>query len=100
MESFYQRLIENPIIAALKSTKELDEALESQVKSIFLLGCNICEIGEIVDKTHGKKKTVFIHMDLMDGIGRDYYGVKFLKNWIYLSHPGDLYGQKGRPLSA
>ncbi len=65
-----RRIEENPIIAAVKD-EDVDEAINSQVSTIFLLHADIFNIKDIVDKIKNAGKYVFIHIDFLEGIGRD-----------------------------
>lgn len=62
----------SPVIAAVKDPKGLQLALRSDVSVIFLLFGTICDIGELVGAAKEAGKTVFIHLDLVEGLsGRD-----------------------------
>lgn len=69
----------SPIIAAVHE-ELFDEALESPAELIFLLEGNVMTVGEKIIKAHEKGKSIFIHIDLMKGIGKDKCGVEFLAN--------------------
>ena len=68
------------VIAAVRTNQEFMLALNSKVKTVFMLSTNIEEIKEQVALAHEKGKKLFVHIDLAEGIGKDAYGVKFLKN--------------------
>lgn len=68
------------VIAAVRNGEELNIALNSNVSTIFMLGSNIEEIKRQIDLTHQNNKTIFIHLDLLEGVGKDEYGIRFLKN--------------------
>lgn len=70
----------NPIIAAVRSENELENALKSDVDIIFYLSPSLFTIKEIVKKIHDTNKKVFIHIDLAEGIGKDKSGIKFCKD--------------------
>ena len=67
------------VIAALRSADDLEYALASKVSNIFMLSCNISEIGEQIRRAHENGKKLFVHLDLAEGIGKDEYGIRFLK---------------------
>jgi glycerol uptake operon antiterminator len=71
---------ESQIIAAVRTNQEFMIALNSKVKTVFMLNTNIDEIKEKVALAHENGKKIFVHIDLAEGIGKDAYGVKFLKN--------------------
>ena len=68
------------IIAAVRNSEEFFLALKSNVKTVFMLNTNIEEIKEQVLIAHKNEKKLFVHIDLAEGIGKDVYGIKFLKN--------------------
>ena len=67
----------SPVIAAVRDDG-FDAALASPVDLIFLFHCNILTVKERVEQAHGAGKSLFIHLDLADGIARDRAGVSFL----------------------
>jgi glycerol uptake operon antiterminator len=73
-------MIEGKIIPAVRTTEDLKLALETSVKSVFLLNTNIEDVGEQIEITHRAGKKLFIHFDLADGIGKDEYGIKYLSS--------------------
>jgi glycerol uptake operon antiterminator len=48
-----------------------DEVTESRVKVVFLLSSNILEIEDIVERLKDKGKKVFVHVDLIEGLGKN-----------------------------
>ncbi len=68
------------IIAAVRSDKELKEAVSSSVEIIFMLAPNIEDIKEQAVLVHKAGKKLFVHLDLAEGIGKDEYGIRFVKN--------------------
>ena len=67
------------IIAAVRSTNELEKAVLTEVDTVFLLGTNIEEIESQIKLKNEYKKELYVHIDLADGIGKDEYGIKYLK---------------------
>ena len=67
-----------PIIAAVKSTEDFEEALDSSVQTIFMLSSSILTIEEHAKKAHEKNKLLFVHMDFVDGLSKDSAGVQYL----------------------
>lgn len=70
----------NRIIAAVRTQSEMETALKSRVEVIFDLCSNIISVGENVERAHNAGKKLFVHIDLADGIGKDKYGVVYLRN--------------------
>jgi len=69
---------ENPIIAAVRDMSSLPAALKSRVSAIFLLCGEICSLGEAVAAGHRAGKPIFLHIDLVEGLGRDKAAIKYL----------------------
>ena len=67
-----------PIIAAVHS-ELFSEAISSPTEVVFLLEGDIAGVGENIRLAHQNGKTIFLHIDLMKGIGKDRQGVDFLK---------------------
>lgn len=67
------------IIAATRSYEELLIASKSKVDIIFMLSPNILDIKKQTEVVHSAGKKIFIHLDLAEGIGKDEYGIRFVK---------------------
>lgn len=67
------------VIAAARSHDELLAAVNSNVDIIFMLAPNISDIKNQSDIVHKAGKKLFIHLDLAEGIGKDEYGIRFVK---------------------
>ncbi len=67
------------IIAAVRNQAELELALKSKAQKVFMLSTNIDVVGEQISLAHQFGKELFVHVDLADGIGKDVYGIRFLK---------------------
>ncbi len=72
-----QRLEDCPVISAIREDG-FNEALDSPCEVIFLLGCNVMTVAELIKKAHGRKKLILVHIDLADGIGKDKAGIQYL----------------------
>lgn len=72
------RLEDNPIIAAVRTGRELEGALASEVPLIFLLSGSILTLKDTLQRIHAEKKQAFVHIDLAEGIGKDNAGIAFL----------------------
>lgn len=68
------------IIAAIRGSWELEEAVKSDVLMVFMLNPNIEDIKAQTEMAHKNGKKFFIHIDLAEGIGKDEYGIRFVKN--------------------
>ncbi len=78
MDTIYTRLGQNPIIASVKTPEMMGKALASPVEVIFMLAGNICELNEAVARVHDAGKLLALHIDLIEGMGKDYYALKYL----------------------
>lgn len=82
----YSKLIaviqRNPIIAAVNNLEMLEPAIASPCKLIFLLTSNIINIKDIVDKCKKSDKYILVHLDLVDGLSRDEYAMKYISEYI------------------
>lgn len=74
-----ERLEDCPVIAAIREDG-FEDALNSPSEVIFLLGCNILTVTDLVKKAHEKGKLILVHIDLADGIGKDKAGIGYLTN--------------------
>ena len=82
MDDIQNRLEQNPIIAAVRSEKELGVALNSPVAVVFLLHGDIFCINRMVDETLKSSKAVFIHIDFLEGLARDQKAVEYIAKVI------------------
>jgi len=69
---------QNPIIAAIRSREDFEIALSSPVNNIFLLSCNIMTVSDYIERAKEKGKRLFVHLDMVDGLGKDSFGVEFI----------------------
>jgi glycerol uptake operon antiterminator len=79
MVDLVEILEESPIIAAVKDIKDLDKALSSRVGVIFMLCGSILNIESAIRRIKRSKKRVCIHVDFVEGLGKDGAAVEFLK---------------------
>ena len=73
----YSCLETSPVIAATKE-KLFNDALDSPAEIIFLLEGNVMTVGEKINQAHEKGKFIFVHIDLLKGIGKDRCGIELL----------------------
>ncbi|MGG7164720.1 glycerol-3-phosphate responsive antiterminator [Clostridium ihumii] len=76
---FYDALFEFPTVAAIKDVDGLDFALKSDVKVVFVLFGDICNIESIVKQIKESDKIAIVHIDLIDGLANRDVAVNFLK---------------------
>ena len=75
---FYSIVEDNPIIAAVNNVNQVDEALKSPCKIVFLLTGDILNIEEIVKKLRENGKSVYVHIDLIGGFSKDTTALKYI----------------------
>ena len=68
-----------PVIAAVKDETGLKECLYSESQIIFLLFGDICSVGRYVEIAKSAGKLVFVHMDLINGLGNKEVAVDFIR---------------------
>lgn len=71
-------LADGPVIAAVKDEAGLTAALGSDVSVLFLLYGDILSLAETVKRAHGAGKTVFVHLDLIEGLSAKEIIVDFI----------------------
>lgn len=70
---------DSPVIAATDSAG-WQEAVNSKAAVLFHLTADVNTVTEQIKLAKLNKKTVFVHIDLADGIGKDKSGIIWLKN--------------------
>lgn len=68
------------IIAAVRTQKEFEKAVETGVGIIFHLSPDLHTIEKDAKLAHRCGKKLFIHLDLATGIGKDKSGILYAKN--------------------
>lgn len=74
-----QEMEENPVIAAVKDNKSLEEAIQTDCNIIFILNSDIINVGKIVNKIKEHNKLAFVHIDLLEGTSNQEIALQFLK---------------------
>lgn len=69
---------EHPIIASIRNDADFKYALNSKVAVLFILYGDIFNLPRIMKECKKHNKLVFLHMELIKGIGRDREGVIYL----------------------
>lgn len=72
------RFRNSPIIAAVRDAKALPAAITSPCQVIFLLAAEIGTVASLVQAVKRKGKEALVHFDLVNGLGKDNYGLKWL----------------------
>ena len=71
-------LEKNPVIAAVSSEQELEVALKSGAGVIFMLRANILTLQKCVESASQKRKKLFVHADMTEGIAKDEFGIAYI----------------------
>lgn len=66
------------VIAALRSASNMDAALSSDVSTLFFLHSDIFKMPALTKKAQEHGKQVFLHMEFIDGLGRDRSAVQYI----------------------
>lgn len=72
----------NPVIPAIKDNQTFEAALNSNNEIVFIIMSNIIDIKNICDSLKKKKKIVFIHVDMIDGLNSTNFGIDYIINNI------------------
>lgn len=68
------------VAASVRTKEDFDISITSKVDVIFLLYSSIMNIEAYVKKAHDAGKKIFIHMDFVEGVGKDRAGMEFVKS--------------------
>lgn len=79
--SFREILEDTPIIAAIKDMDGLEKCLVSDIRVIFVLFGDICNIGSIVKRIKDAGKIAMVHMELVNGISGKEVALDFIKKY-------------------
>lgn len=80
-QRFYDAVDSNPVIAAVKDEKGLEECCKLEdIRVVFILFGDICSIGDIVLKIKRAGKVAMVHLDLINGLSSKEISVDFIKN--------------------
>jgi glycerol uptake operon antiterminator len=81
---FITALQKNPVIAAFRKIENIHIQALDRINMLFILGGTIFDLPHIVEKAKQYDKLVFVDIDLLKGIGKDQYGVRFLAKEIHV----------------
>ena len=68
------------VCAAVRTGEDFDVALESKVDVIFLLYSSIINVEDYIKRANEAGKKIFLHMDFIEGIGKDRAGLQYVKS--------------------
>jgi glycerol uptake operon antiterminator len=72
----------NPVIAAVRKEEDIEEAVMGRAHNIFILNGDIFNIRKMVESVKEKGKNAFIHIDFLEGIGRDNRAIDYIAEVI------------------
>jgi glycerol uptake operon antiterminator len=75
---FVARLADAPCCAAIVDGGRLQAALASRAPAIFVLRGNGLELTDMIREVHERGKLIAVHLDLVDGLKADHWGVSWL----------------------
>ncbi|MBE6651549.1 MAG: glycerol-3-phosphate responsive antiterminator [Ruminococcaceae bacterium] len=68
------------VIAAVRDSRVLDSSCLDSIDTVFLLSTNIIELAQTILDTHQNGKEIFVHADFAEGIGKDKFGMEYIKS--------------------
>lgn len=71
-------MFDHPVIAAVRRSEDLNAVLESPVTSIFLMYGDLSTLASTVARLQAGNKTVYLHIDLVKGLGSDKEAVDYV----------------------
>lgn len=71
-----------PVIATLVHEADLQKIIRTSSNIVFILKTDIFSIEQMVQDIQGSGKLAFVHIDLLDGIGKDRAGVLYLADKV------------------
>lgn len=81
-QQFYDLIESNPVIAAIKDQDGLNECCScEEIRVVFILFGDICNIGTIVRQVKDAGKMAMVHMDLIAGLSSKELAVDFIKTY-------------------
>lgn len=78
-------LAENPLIAAVRSPAAAESVLASPIQVVFIVEGNLFEYTAAITKLTEKGRYVFLHLDLIEGIGKDQAGLQYIADHTSVS---------------
>ncbi len=78
MVNILDALAAHPIIPALRHHRDLQEALASPAGVVFLLAATVFNLPEACTQAREAGKIFFVHLDMIQGLSKDSYGVQWV----------------------
>lgn len=77
-QEFFRLAHHHAVAAAIKSQEDMELALQSDVRLLFLLKGDAFQFLPFVEQAHQRGKGVVVHVDLVSGVGKDRAGIQYL----------------------
>ena len=87
MHPLAETLLDEPVIAAVKTDEALTAALASPCSAVFLLASTLLTVDSLVHRIHDAGKLAVVHIDLVDGLSSREIAVDSLNT---LCHPDGI----------
>lgn len=87
MHPLAETLLDEPVIAAVKTDEALTAALASPCSAVFLLASTLLTVDSLVHRIHDAGKLAVVHIDLVDGLSSREIAVDSLNA---LCHPDGI----------
>lgn len=78
-QKFYDAMADSPVVAAVKNFEGIEKCLKSDVKIVFILFGDMCNIGEIVARMKQAEKIALVHIDLIEGLSAHEIAVDYIR---------------------
>ncbi len=75
-------ILAHPVIAAVRDEASFDRALDSHVRTIFLMSGDIVSLEHSADRARHSRKAILVHIDLVRGLASDREGVEYLARTV------------------
>ncbi|AGA59106.1 glycerol-3-phosphate responsive antiterminator (mRNA-binding) [Thermobacillus composti KWC4] len=82
MKTISYALKTKPVITSIVSDNDLEPVLRTASNIVFLLTGNIFTLKGITERVQDAGKLMFVHLDLMEGLGKDAESVRYLAEVI------------------
>lgn len=79
VEALLARLREYPVVPAVRSMGEVQEACRRGAAAIFFFKGDVFALREALPRCTGAGIPVYVHLDLLEGVGKDPAGIRVLK---------------------
>ncbi|MDO4259052.1 MAG: glycerol-3-phosphate responsive antiterminator [Actinomycetaceae bacterium] len=80
MQNFATQLQTTPLIASVKTEADMEVALQSPCRIVFLLFGEISTIPDLVQRASSAGKNVFVNLDMVDGLAPRASAARFIKD--------------------